>query len=323
MSGTGKYSAYGRERKNNWNVQKELARFEMEYKAKHRKAALKEHRRELFLAYGPLGLFAIWFVMAIIMVFLNAYAHANIETFASDERKVVLFAFFSRIMIFPMIIASVINIISMIIFIIDACKNPNFGTGKKVLWSLLLFNLNWIIFPLYFHEYILYDRLEEEKENYKCVLEGRGPIKPERPFWEERKTLLTEEEAAELATDTYVYDSGKGRMKGKQALVHSFLPLILGVICLVVCIRWGENVGNEKYLSEITIFFFTFAIYNFITSIRFIIMTIYRIDMSTGEKVLWCILLYTFNMFVFPVYWLLRVDKSDLFLPGNGGSNNY
>lgn len=215
MSTNENNNTYGKEGQSNWNVQKELARFEMEYKAKHRAAALKEHRRELFLAYGPLGLFAIWFVMAIIMVFLNTYAHANIETFASDERKVVLFAFFSRIMIFPMIIASVINIISMIIFIIDACKNPKFGTGKKVLWSLLLFNLNWIIFPLYFHEYILYDKLEEEKENYKCVLEGRGPIKPERPFWEVRKTLLTEEEAAELATDTYVYDSGKGRMKGK------------------------------------------------------------------------------------------------------------
>lgn len=217
-------------------------------------------------------------------------------------------------MIVPAAIGMVVNIISTVKFVVEVCKNPNFGTGKKVLWSILLVNLNFIIFPVYFHKYVLYDKLEREKENYKCVLEGKESIELEKPFWEERRPLLTEEEAAELAADTYVYDSGKGRMNGKQALVHAFLPLILGVIWLVSYIHGAKNVEYVTNLSGSKLFFFTFAIYIFITSIRFIIMTTYRVDMSTGEKVLWSILLYTLNMFIFPVYWSLCVDKSDLFL---------
>ena len=59
---------------------------------------------------------------------------------------------------------TVINTISIIIFIIDASQNPKFSTGKKVLWSLLLCGLSWFVFPVYFHKHILYKNLEFEKE---------------------------------------------------------------------------------------------------------------------------------------------------------------
>lgn len=83
MRGTGNYNTYGRESHNNWNVQRELARFEMEYKAKNRAAALKEHRGQLFWAYGPLVLFAICFLVMVIMAF------ANIDTLAMDNGQFV------------------------------------------------------------------------------------------------------------------------------------------------------------------------------------------------------------------------------------------
>ena len=306
MSGTGNYSTYGKERQNNWNVQRELARFEMEYKAKHRVAALKEHRVQLFWAYAPLVLLVIYILLMIIMMF------ANIDTLAMDNRQFVLFY---MLVLSPGVMCLVTNAISTVMFVVKVCKNPNFGTGKKVLWSIALVDLNLCIFPVYFHKYILYDKLEREKEKYKCVLEGKEPIEAEKPFWEERRSLLTEEEATELAEDTYVYNSSKGHMNGKQALVHAFLPLILGVIWLVSYIHGAKNIEYVTNLSGRKLFFFAFAIYNFITSIRFIIMTAYREDMSKGEKVLWSIFLFTLNLFIFPVYWFLRVDKSDLFPP--------
>lgn len=164
-------NAYGKERQNNWNVQRELARFEMEYKSKNRKAALKEHRGKLFWAYAPLGVFAIYVVMATIMM-IGIYAEwLNVNAMSDGQIYGML-----AVVVAPAVIGTVINVISIIIFIVDACQNPKFSTGKKVLWSLLISLLNWFVFPVYFHKHILYKNLEFEKENFRRTLEGKETL---------------------------------------------------------------------------------------------------------------------------------------------------
>lgn len=159
------------EKQNRWNEQKELACFEVEYKAKNRKAELKEHREKLFWAYGPLGLFAIYAVMAIIWMILVSTEVLDVEAMSEGQVYGML-----AVVVAPAVIGVVINLISIIIFIMDACHNPKLSTGKKVLWSLFLSLLNWIAFPVYFHKHILYQNLEFEKENLRRSLEGEEQL---------------------------------------------------------------------------------------------------------------------------------------------------
>ncbi len=176
MSGSEDYNACGRERQKNWHVQRELARFEMRYITQNRKTALKENRAKLFWAYGPLGLFAIYAVMAIIMV-IGIYAEWLNVNAMSDGQIYGMIA----VVVAPAVIGTVINVISIIIFIMDASQNPRFSKGKKVLWTLLLLGLNWFAFPVYFHKHILYKNLEFEKENFQQILEGKVPPEAQTP----------------------------------------------------------------------------------------------------------------------------------------------
>lgn len=55
-----------------------------------------------------------------------------------------------------MIILSVITTyVSMVIFIVTACKNPSFENGKKVFWGIMFYFFNMFAYPIYLHKYIL------------------------------------------------------------------------------------------------------------------------------------------------------------------------
>lgn len=177
-----------KEKQNNLNMQRELARYVVEYKAKNRKSALKAHRWKFFFAYGPLVFIIIGSVMKIIDEIVNIYIRVNVETLINSItwEEIFFWNIFSDIQIILMIIGISIAIISIVVFIIDACRNHKFSIGKKLIWSLLILFFHWIIFPFYFNEYIMYDDLEKVKEDYISVLEGRTSVKQENTFEEEK-----------------------------------------------------------------------------------------------------------------------------------------
>ena len=163
-------NVYGKERQSNWNVQKELTRFEMEYKAQNSKNEMKENRGKLFLAYIPFVIFTVCMVALLIICITNW------DTFGEPSTIYLMLGIAGIVSI-----GVIINTISIIYFIIDASQNAKFGTGKKILWVLLLCGLNWLIFPIYFHKHVLYKDLEFEKENFRRTLEGEEVLEAPIP----------------------------------------------------------------------------------------------------------------------------------------------
>lgn len=54
-----------------------------------------------------------------------------------------------------LILSVILTYISMVIFIVAACKNPLFNTGKKVFWGIMCYIFNMFAYPVYLHKYIL------------------------------------------------------------------------------------------------------------------------------------------------------------------------
>lgn len=72
-----------------------------------------------------------------------------------------------------------------------------------------------------------------------------------------------------------------GAIFGVGGMMVSFLLILIGVIMCWVDIIW------------------------------FIVLTCKRKDWDTSEKVIWSIVLYMLNIFVFPVYWYLYLRTED------------
>lgn len=224
MKETEKYNAVGRNKQNNWNVQRELARFEVEYKVKKRDEELKEHRRELFWAYTPFVIFTICLLaMAIVCI-------TNWDTLGEPP---IMFVVLGIAVI--EVIGVIINTISMIYFIKNACQNPKFSKGKKVLWTLIILGLNWFAFPVYFHKHILYKNLEFEKENFRRILEGKEPLKVQEPIKAEERISIAD-------VHSNIYDGYDKAYVSEQ--VKKYIDI------LVMCLKSFGSKKNLVILQE-------------------------------------------------------------------------
>lgn len=157
----GNYTATDRERQVKWELQKRLADFAVEYKKQNRKKELKEHKKLLFWAYAPATLIIIYIIAMIPALVLAS----------GFDWKFYLMIFLA---ITSGIAAVVINLVSTIRFMMYACDNPKIVVLHKVIWVIAFFYFNIFIFPLYFHEHILYQDLDAEKEKLLCAWEESG-----------------------------------------------------------------------------------------------------------------------------------------------------
>ena len=107
-------------------------------------------------------------------------------------------------------------------------------------------------------------------------------------------------------------------MKKALSCILSFLPLVMialtFIVLLVALLIFGEgtmSTGETILMIGLILFEFIGVALTFFMIIWYMIKTCKNPEFTTGMKVLWCVLLYCFNLFVFPVYWFLYVRKED------------
>lgn len=106
-------------------------------------------------------------------------------------------------------------------------------------------------------------------------------------------------------------------MKKTFSCIMSILPLIgiiLSVGFAVVCLFVAEGVMSTGEVI-VAIFFLALTLLSvvgtFAVMIWFMVKACKNPNLSTGMKVLWCVLLYCFNVFVFPIFWLVVIRKEE------------
>lgn len=96
--------------------------------------------------------------------------------------------------------------------------------------------------------------------------------------------------------------------------VLCFLPGVLFAIALVlmgVCSVGAVGTMGEGEIAILTIlmlltaFLSVVAVYG--VMIWLMIKTFKNSNLTTGVKVVWCIVLYALNLFAFPVYWFVYI----------------
>ncbi len=103
-------------------------------------------------------------------------------------------------------------------------------------------------------------------------------------------------------------------MKKLLSCILSFLPLISYGIFMVIYISNFVDIIMENELSRTTTIIFLVsgilcAISTFGVMFWFIYKTYKNPTLIGGSKAGWIILLYCFNIFVFPVYWFIFIRK--------------
>lgn len=105
-------------------------------------------------------------------------------------------------------------------------------------------------------------------------------------------------------------------MKKALSCILSFLPLVMiagtFIVLFIAILVFGEgtmSTGEIILMIGLILFELLGVALTFFMMIWYMIKTFKNPGFTTGMKVLWCILLYCFNLFVFPVYWFLYVRK--------------
>ncbi len=105
-------------------------------------------------------------------------------------------------------------------------------------------------------------------------------------------------------------------MKKVLSCMLSFLPLGMIVLTMVVFFLSYFIIGEGTMTTGETIFMLGLILFELIAVVlTFALMIWYMIkacknpEFSTGIKVLWCVILYCFNIIAFPVYWFLYIRK--------------
>lgn len=113
-------------------------------------------------------------------------------------------------------------------------------------------------------------------------------------------------------------------MNRQQAKRAAFLPLIGNIVLSVLLIYYAmmsyyyHSDVNNFLLLTIVVLFFAVPIYTFSAMILFLIKLAKLSDISEGKQILWGILLFMFNAFVFPIFWYIHIYKKEPDAPQTG-----
>lgn len=106
-------------------------------------------------------------------------------------------------------------------------------------------------------------------------------------------------------------------MKKVLSFILCILPLILFFVICIPLFQYSIT-GKTEFFSQvpdeifpILLFWLSvlvvIAVYG--VMIWLIVKTVKRQEMSTAVKAVWCLCLYWFNIFAFPVYWFVYIRK--------------
>ena len=105
-------------------------------------------------------------------------------------------------------------------------------------------------------------------------------------------------------------------MKKALSCILSFLPLLLIAFSLILLLVFGIIFGEGTLTAIqtiIMILLLAMELIGVLLALTLIVIYIVKAcknpDISTGMKVAWCFIIYSFNIFVFPVYWFIYIRK--------------
>ena len=105
-------------------------------------------------------------------------------------------------------------------------------------------------------------------------------------------------------------------MKKVLSCILSFLPLVLIAFVIIAYIVAAMVIGEGIMTTpEIIAVICLLLIAVVAVLLTFVLMIIYIVKacknpaLSTGMKVLWVFVLYSFNVLVFPVFWFIYIRK--------------
>lgn len=120
------------------------------------------------LAFGPLGLV----ILGIVGIFAAAIADAPNH---SSEPPAVFWLF-----MVVMLVAGVLSLVSLIMFIVHASRNPALDDGARIGWIVGLVMMHNIVTIVYFFMYIAKDQPPVQAGK------GQGYGQPQRNEWDDR-----------------------------------------------------------------------------------------------------------------------------------------
>ncbi len=105
-------------------------------------------------------------------------------------------------------------------------------------------------------------------------------------------------------------------MKKALSCILSFLPLVLIALTLILFLVFGIFIGEgtlNVWQTIVMLFLVAMELIGVLLALVLIVLYIIKAcknpNISTGMKVVWCLLIYNLNIFVFPVYWFLYIRK--------------
>lgn len=107
-------------------------------------------------------------------------------------------------------------------------------------------------------------------------------------------------------------------MKKVVSCCLSFVPAVMIFLTFVVLLlammfldEGPMNTGEVILMFGFLLFDLIGVVMTFVMMIWYMIKTCKNPEFSTGMKILWCALLYCFNLIAFPVYWFMYVRKEE------------
>ena len=234
-------------------------------------------------------------------------------------------------------VAVILSYVVMIVFIIQACKNPRFTDSKKLFWGVMFFLFGMFSYPIFWFKYIRkynesdddYSPIENERKN--CFYSRNGESSYETSSypenWEKRYEIPSYEQNTgihyEVQDNTAFYSRPTESMQRgsrkteeqkkkerKVLLIFALLPTVILLIAIIALI-FGTMTMNVSYtVSDICAYVCGFAIVFYCVS--FCIYS-YQVcvnsKLNLGTKILWVIFFLTFSFGACPIYWGTHIQS--------------
>lgn len=88
--------------------------------------------------------------------------------------------------------------------------------------------------------------------------------------------------------------------------VMSVVPLITFIFYILAIMA---DPSGETMFGTVCFLFFLCIVFAFVDTIWFIIFACKKSEWPLEKKIIWAIVLYSFNMLVFPVFWWLYIRE--------------
>lgn len=239
----------------------------------------------------------IGYIVMILLTYYGFFADGN-ESYADDVLMLIA--------IILTFVVPIYTIVVMVQFIIFMAELPDISEKKKVFWGILLCFFNVFVFPIYWHIHM------KNRDFDYCG-------------WKE---TMNKRRDTKMSTRTVYYTRGGNVVYREKKNINNidkertkseaYLPLIGYLIICALLLYCGIRIYRDEMTNSIAdncimlltiAMIFIVAVFTIIVTIQYILIIYRKPDMCRWKKILWAIVVFEFNVFVFPVFWHVHISK--------------